>query len=146
MNSSSVPAAAVQPALGQPGQLAAKDLPRRRHHLRAVLPLEVGHQVDGGLVPRDRAKRVQVRLHHEVPVAVRPGGHLVAVHGVHVHVHGEQVVAALRHVLGHLVEEVGGRQPLALEAALHVGDGEQHRVDGALLDRLRQLVELHRAG
>jgi hypothetical protein len=37
-------------------------------------------------------------------------------------------------VLGHLVEEELGRQPLALEPALHVGEGEHDGVDLALTD------------
>jgi hypothetical protein len=78
---------------------------------------------------------------HEVPVAELPGAHRVAADGVHVHVDGQQVVAALGVVLQHLVEEVAGGQPLALEAALHVGDREQHRVDAPGVDLGPQLLD-----
>jgi hypothetical protein len=97
-------------------------------------------------VPRDRAQGVEIRLEHEVPVATRPTRHRVALDGLHVHVHGEQVVAALGVVLDHLVEEMGGGQPFALEAPLHVGDREQDGVDGPVLGRLLQLVEGHEPG
>src|SRR3712207_7574048 len=60
------------------------------------------------------------------------------------HVDGEQVVAALGGVLGHLAEEVRRRHPLALQAPLHVGDGEEHRVDGAGLHRVLEIVERDR--
>jgi hypothetical protein len=52
-----------------------------------------------------------------------------------------KVVAALGVVLQHLVEEVAGGQPLALESALHVGDGEQHRVDAPGVDLGSQLLD-----
>ena len=63
-----------------------------------------------------------------------PGRHRVPVHGVHLHVDREQVVAAFREVLGHLVEEELRRQPLALQAALHVGEGQHDGVDRAVAD------------
>ena len=117
MNSSSVPAIALPAALREALELAAQDLPRRGEHVRAVLPGQVGHQQHGALVPGDRPQGVEVGLHHEVAVAALPRRHLVAGDGVHVDVDGEQVVAALGPVRDHLVEEVRGGQPLALEAA-----------------------------
>ena len=143
MNSSSVPALAIQPALGEPGELAAQDLARRGDDLGAVAPLDVGEQHDRALLPRDRAQRVEVGDHLEVAVAALPRRHRVAADGLHVDVDGEQVVAALGAVLEHLVEEVLRGQPLALEAPLHVGDREQHGVDRAIRDRLLQLIERH---
>ena len=44
--------------------------------------------------------------------------------------------------MGHdLVEEMARVEPLALQAPLHVGQREQHRVDPVLRDRGAQLVE-----
>ena len=74
------------------------------------------------------AQRVEVGHHLEVAVAALPRRHLVAVDGLHVHVHGQQVVAALGAVLEHVVHEVRGGQALALQPALHVGDGQEHGV------------------
>ena len=88
------------------------------------------------------AQRVEVGLHLEVAVAALPRRHRVAADGVHLDVDGEQVVAGLGAVLGDLVEEVRRGQPLALQAALHVGEREQHGVDLAAADRRAQLVEL----
>jgi hypothetical protein len=84
-------------------------------------------QSAGAGVPGDPAQRVEVGPHDEVAVAALPRGHGVAVDGVHVDVDREQVVAALGAVLHHLVEEVRGGQPLALEPTLHVGDGQAGR-------------------
>ena len=133
----------LPPALGQPVQLAPQDLPRAGHHGVAAVPLQVGHDQHGGRVPRDRPQRVQVGDHLEVPVAPLPRRHLVAVDRLHVHVHGQQVVAPLGAVLEHVVHEVRAGQPLALQAALHVRDGQQDGVHRPRLDRLLELVDVH---
>jgi hypothetical protein len=130
-----------QPAFGQPRDLRGQDLPRRGHHRRAVQPGQVGEHEDRALVPRELAQRAHVRHEHEVAVAALPGRHRVPVDRVHVHVHREQVIAALGVVLNHLVQEVLRRQALALQPALHVGEGQHHGVDLALSDRHAQLLE-----
>jgi hypothetical protein len=48
-------------------------------------------------------------------------------------------------VLDHLVEEVGRRQPLALQPPLHVGDREQDGVDAAGPHLLPQFVKREQA-
>jgi hypothetical protein len=60
-----------------------------------------------------------------------------------VHVHGQQVVAALGPMLGDLLDEVPGGQSLALQAALRVAQGDQHRVDLAGFDPAAELLEPH---
>jgi hypothetical protein len=85
-------------------------------------------------VPGDRSQGRHVGGKLEVAVAAGPRRHRVALHRVHVHVDREQVVAALGAVLGHLVEEVARGQSLALEAALHVRQGEQDGVDPARVE------------
>ncbi len=62
----------LQPSVFEAAKLAAQDLPRRSDDLGAVLPLDIGEQHHGALVPRDGPQRVQVGLHHEVAVAARP--------------------------------------------------------------------------
>jgi hypothetical protein len=131
----------AEAALGQPVELPAQDLPRRRHDGRAVGPLDVGHAQGRALVPRHQPQRVEVRLHLEVAVARVPRRHLVAVDGVHLDVDGEQVVARLRSVLHHVVEEVAREQSLALEPALHVGEAQQNSVHAPGVDLGAQLFE-----
>ncbi len=133
-------------ALGEPGQLAAQDLARRGRHVGAVVPLEVRHHQRGRVMPGDDAQRVEVGAHREVAVAARPRRHRVALDGVHVHVHREQVVAPLGAVLEHLVEEVARRQPLALQPSLHVGDRQQDGVDRPAVDGGAQLLQRHPVG
>ena len=138
MNSSSVPAFALQPRSRQARELAAQDLARRDAHVGAVLPGDVGEAHHGALLPGHRPQRREVRAQDEVAVAALPGEHRVAVDGRHVDVDAEQVVAALGAVLGDLGEEVAGGQALALQPALHVGEREQDRVDVA---RARRRLE-----
>ncbi len=97
-------------------------------------------------MPRDVSQRVQIGLEHEVAVAALPRRHRVAVHGVHLDIDGEQVVAPLGTVLDDLVDEVPGGQSLALQPALHIGQAEQDGVDLAPVDPRPELVQVHRSG
>ena len=145
MNSSSVPAVAIQP------RSASRSSWRRRIWRGEATTSRPSSQPRSAIssavavVPRDRPQRVHVRLHHEVAVAALPRRHRVAVDGVHVDVDREQVVAALGAVLDDLVEEVRRGEPLALEASLHVAEHKEHRVDRAAVGRLAQLLERHSA-
>ena len=76
---------------------------------------------------------------HHVAVARLPARHRVAVDGVHVDVDREEVVARLGAVRQHLLLEEAGRDALADEAALRVGERDDHRVDLAGGDRRRRV-------
>ena len=130
-------------ALGEPVELGLEDLARRGDDRRAVVPVQVGHAHRRAGRPAHRPQRAEVGLHLEVAVAGLPRGHRVAVDRVHLDVDGEQVVAGLGAVLDHVLHEVRADQPLALQAALHVGEDEEDGVDRPLVDRLAQLVERH---
>jgi len=80
-------------------------------------------------MPRDAPQRCKIRRHHEVAVAAFPRGDPVAVDGVHLHIDGEQVVAAFRAVRQHVVQEMRRVDPLALQPPLHVGDRDDDGVD-----------------
>ena len=131
----------LQAALGQPVGLGLQDLPRGGHHGRAIVPGEVGDDHRRGFLPGHPAQRAHVGHHHEVAVAGLPGRHRVAVDGVHLHVHREQVVAPLDDAAHHVVEEELRREPLALQPALHVGEGDDDRVDVALAHLHAELLE-----
>ena len=75
---------------------------------------------------------------HEVAVALLPVGGGVAGHRLHVDVVGEQIVAAMR-LLVRAFEEILGLHALADETALHVGEGDDDRVDLAGADRRSQV-------
>src|SRR5205823_5716231 len=78
--------------------------------------------------------------------ALLPVRHLVAGHRLHLHVEGEEVVAALDAVIDHLVEEVLDLDPLAEQAPLHIGERGYDRVDRARLALLAEVVEREHAG
>lgn len=124
----------AQSALREAVELAAQDLPGRGDDGRAVAPGEVCHEQCRAGMPGHAAQAGGVGPQGEVPVAVVPGGHRVAVDGVHLGVDGEQVVAALGSVVEDVGEEERRGEPLALESALHVGKGEDDGVHLARAD------------
>lgn len=136
-----MPAAGAPAALGEPVELAAQDLPRGGDDRRAVVPGEVGGDQRGAGVPGGAAQGAGVAVHGKVAVAALPGGHRVALDGVEVDIDGEEVVAALRTVFEDGVEEVSGREPLALEPALHIGEGEDDSVDLPGVDEDPELLD-----
>ncbi len=102
---------------------------------RSVVPEDVAEDESGRLEPWDPAQRREIRLHREVAVATLPARDLVARGRVHLHVECEEVVASLDRVPRvHLVDEELRVEPLAHEAALHVGERDNDRVDRAGLD------------
>ena len=114
----------------RPLHLRLQHLARGGLHRRAVVPDDVGQDQRRRLEPGDAPQRGEVGREPEVAVAALPARHLVAGLGVHLHVEREQVVAALDVVAAvHLREEELGVQALAHQAALHVGEGDDHRVD-----------------
>ena len=106
------------------------------------MPQHVAEDERSRLEPRDPAQRVEVRGEPEVAVATLPAGDLVPGNGVHLHLEREQVVAALDRVPGlELLQEELAVDPLAHQAALHVGERDDDRVDRAALDLAPQLVQ-----
>jgi hypothetical protein len=75
----------------------------------------------------------------EVAVAGLPARVFVAGDDVHLHVAGEQVVAGVHAAVGHLLQEIRPHDPLAHEAAVHVGEDGEHGLDLAALDEVAQL-------
>jgi hypothetical protein len=122
--------------------LRLQHLPRGRRDRRAVMPLNVAEHERGRLVPRDPPQCAEVGLEAEVAVPALPARHRVARDGVHLHLEGEEVVAAFDLVTGvELLQEEVRMEALAHQAPLHVGERRDHRVDGSRLDVRPQLIE-----
>ena len=108
------------------------------------MPEDVAEDERRAFQPRNRPQRVQVGLQEEIAVAALPVGDRIPGDGVHLHVEREQVVAALDAVLRDFaLEEELPLDALAHEAALHVGEGDDDRVDRAALDLGSQLLQRH---
>ena len=89
----------------EPGDLRLQHGPRAvRDRLVMMVVEDVAEDQRGPRQPRDAPERRQVGLHDEVAVALFPVGDGVARHRLHVDVVGEQVVAAVRLLVG-AVEE-----------------------------------------
>ena len=104
--------------------------------------LQIAEQHRRLFEPRHDPDRRKIGLHDEIAIALRPARRLVAGHRLHIDIVGQQVVAAMRLVIGGLDEEAG-EKPLADEPALHVDGAAEHRVDLARGDGLFQLLERH---
>ena len=109
-------------------ELLAQNRARRMRDVVMMMVEHVAEHERGALDPRNAAQCAHVGLQHEIAVALLPGGGLEARHGLHVHVHGEQVVAGVPFLV-HRIEEEPARDPLADQPALHVGERGDHRVD-----------------
>ena len=130
-----------EPGIRGLGELLLQDAARRLHHRLVVEPHQVALDHRRRRLMRQQPDRVEVEGELHVAVALLPRRHRVPVDRVHVDVDAEQVVAALRAVIDHHVDEVLGVQPLALQPALHVGERDDHGVDRAVVDQRRQLVD-----
>ena len=103
----------------------------------------VAHHERGRFEPGHDAQRREVGLQRDVAVALVPARELVAGQHRHVGVDREQVVARVdRHrARAHVVDPVVAGHPLAHQAALQVGEHDEHGVDAPVGDHL---VELRR--
>ena len=121
-------------AVGAPVQLALEDGTWGLGDGGVVHPDQVALDHRRGREVGEHPDRPIVEDELHVAVAAVPRGDRVAVDGVHVDVDGEQVVAALGAVLGHVVDEVAAVQAFALEPPLHVGEGDDDGVDAPVVD------------
>ena len=127
----------------QPGHLPLQQGAGRMRHVGVgVVILHVAQHHHRALQPAEAADGGQIRLHHIVAIAARPAGRGIAFDRVHFKVRCQQIVAAMGLVIG-AVDEVARVEALAHQAALHVDDTGQNRVDRTFLNGLFQGVECH---
>ena len=122
--------------------LALQDRPRRDRDLLVGRLVDRVRQDEGGLLePRHVAQRIPDRRCDPVAVAGLPVHEPEAFRRVHLHVRAEQVGAEMGAVIDDAVQERLALDALAHEAALHVGDGDDDRVDPAVADGILELGE-----
>ena len=90
---------------GQSVELPAQNLPRRGDHGGVVWPVQVGGDQGGSGQPRSQTEGVKVGPHRHIAVAAAPARHGVTLDRVHLHVDGEQIVAALSTVRRGILQE-----------------------------------------
>ena len=114
----------------------------RRNRDQVVGPrvLEIAEDESGAVEPGGGPERGQVGDHVEVAVAQLPVGVGVPGDRLHLHVDGQQVVAAVGPVVGDLLDEMVGVESLAVDPAVVVGERHHHGVDVAGRDAGLQLV------
>ena len=92
-------------------------------------------------MPGNDPQGVEIGSEREVAVAALPRREVVAGDRVHLDVDAEEVGARLGSVVEDVFEEVDRAAALALEAALHVGHGDEHGVDPAVGHHLAQRTD-----
>ncbi len=136
-------AKARQTSLLQASQLRGQHRAGRLgDQLAVVMPVIADHE-RGRRLPGQHAQRGQVGSHLEIAEAGVPVGDLETVERVHVEVHGEQVVAAVRALGQRGLEKVRRREALAHEPPERIGKGDNDGVDLAGFDRGFQFSNLH---
>ena len=122
------------------GDLLLEDRPRRDRDLfGALVVVGVAQHERRLLEPGQDAERVPDRVGDPVAVARLPVHEGEALGRVHLHVGAEEVRAEVGAVVDDAVEERLGLDALAHEAALHVGDRHDQRVDPTVRDHRPQL-------
>ena len=122
--------------------LVAKHLAWRRPDRVVVVPRDVAEHEGGRLQPGDPAQGGEIGHEVEVAEAALPAGHRVTGSRVHLHIHREQVVAALdRLTSGRAGKKVLGIEALPHQPPLHVGEGGDDCVDRTALDLALELLD-----
>ena len=126
---------------GSPCHLALEDGPRADGDLLVCLLVDRVRQNEGGLLqPGQDAQRVPHRSGDPVAVAGLPVRQPEAFRCVHLHVGAQEVRAEVGAVVDHALHERLGLDPLAHEAALHVCEGHDQRVDAPVADHRLELL------
>jgi hypothetical protein len=125
----------------QAGQLLFQDAARRMGQQPAVVVADVAQHQGRALQPGRAAQGRHIGLDGEVAVALVPGRRLEARHRLHLHVHGQEIVAGVG-LFDHGVQEEVAGHPLAHEAALHIGKTHHHGVDLTRVDQFPECREI----
>ncbi len=120
----------VVPSLRSPLDLTTEHASRRDLDRLSLHGQEIAEDDGTSRLPWQSSDGGGVDHRPEVAVATLPVGEAVAGEWLHVDVTGEQVVADLDAVGGHVVEEEPTGDPLADRAPLEVGEGDDDRVEG----------------
>src|ERR1700732_1012123 len=113
---------------------------------RAMIVAEhVGKDKRGAVEPWQAAQGGEIRLEHEIAVALVPARDRVARHRLHVDVVREQIIARVR-LFVRALDEVLRVKPLADQTALHVDHGDNYGVDRARFHGPLEVLEAEIGG
>ena len=97
-----------------------------------VMVVKIDHAKGRARRPWQTAQRAQIGLHHIIAIARRPARRLIALHGIHLDIRGQKVIAAMGFI--GVFDEMRGVKALAHQAALHIDKGDHDGVDLARLN------------
>ncbi len=131
-----------EPHLRRPIDLAPQDR-SWRHRYQIVTGHHVAQHEGGPVGPGRRAQGGQVGDKMEIAVAPLPVGVAVAGHRLHLHVDGQQVIAAVGAVADGIVDEEAGVESFAHRSTEMIGEGHDHRVDLTLFHPGPEFALIH---
>jgi hypothetical protein len=129
----------IEPQRLGAGDLAFQDGAGRMGDFGVVMIKHIAHHHRGAGQPRNPAYLRQVGFMHVIAIARRPTCRLVALHGFHLEVGRQQVVAAVGFDMA-AVDEMRGMKPFAHQAALHVDKAGQNGIDLAPVHGFFQVI------
>ena len=113
-------------------RLPPQDGPRRfRHQVVGGVVPDVAEHHGGLLLPAQPPQGAQVGRQVEVAVPLLPVGQPVALHRLHLHVHGQEIVARVGAFRHPAFQEETRVQALSHEPSVEVGERHQHGVHPA---------------
>ena len=130
----------------RPRELALQHAPRRDLDHLFLLGEQVAQHHRGARQPGRPPQRREIGHAVEIAIAGLPAGVLVAGDDIHLHIAGQQVVAGVHAIVGHMIHEEVAGDPLAHQAAVHIRENRQHRLDLAALDQVAKLGAGQHAG
>ena len=123
--------------------LPSQNRPRRFNHKPSiVMQIITKHQRRAGL-PGHETNGRKIGPHFEVAKTFLPVGQLEAVLRVHLDVHGEQIIARVRAMFHHVVEEKFPGEPFADEPPEHVRKRHDDGVDSSVVNFGPESLEVH---
>ena len=103
-----------------------------------LLIFHIADYQGGALLPGGHAHGVQVGYQMKVTIAERPVGILITRHRLHLHIHGEQIVAAVGAVAADMLEKEAGVIAFAHKAPVEISKHDHHGIDLIFFNQLGQ--------
>jgi hypothetical protein len=113
------------------------------HQLTGLGGKQIAHDQCGAGHPRKHTHGVPVGARDHVAVPLVEAGESEARGGVVLDVAGEQVVAVLGAVIGHVIHEESTRGAFAHQTTVTIDEPHDHRIDDTLVDEGPQFVTRH---
>jgi len=127
-------------------KLALQHAPRCNFDHLFLLREQVAQYHRGARQPGGPPQRSEIGHAVEIAIAGLPAGVLIAGDDIHFHITGQQVVAGVHAIVGHMIHKEVAGDPLAHQTAVHIWKNRQHRFYLAALDQVAKFGAGQHAG